>query len=423
MSTTSDAAFDRRGGDERGASPNGRLQTYAFRAARPDGAIVLGTVEAVGRELASRTVAERGLFPLEIELDDSAPRFDGPRGARLPARDLALGLRALSTLIEAGLPMARVLAAFDELAPASWQPALPHVSSAVREGRGLATALATSGVEIPPFVIGMLRAGEAGGSLALAVLRAAELTERNASTRAALRSALAYPLVLAAAGGASVVLLVGVVLPRFSAILGDLGMPLPATTRAVLSAATTIRTLAIPGVVAILAAGVAWRAWTASVEGIRQWHAMLLQLPIVGSIRRSAATARMTGALAALLESGVPAAAALTHAARATGDAALETRVRKAREHIVAGGRIAAALQATDATTPIVVRLVRAGEESGRLAAMLAHASRLESERAERGVKTLVALIEPSLILAFGGLVALVAAALLQAVYAVRPAV
>jgi general secretion pathway protein F len=95
--------------------------------------------------------------------------------------------------------------------------------------------------------------------------------------------------------------------------------------------------------------------------------------------------------------------------------------VLEARTDVEHGGRLSDALAARDAATPVVHRLVRAGEESGRLATMLAHAARLERDRAARDVRNAVRLLEPLLIVGFGGLVALVAAALFQALYSVRP--
>jgi general secretion pathway protein F len=141
----------------------------------------------------------------------------------------------------------------------------------------------------------------------------------------------------------------------------------------------------------------------------------------VGRARLASSTARVAAALAGLLESGVPLASAVIHAARAAGDAAVARRLLSAREQVVAGGRFGAAVEAQRALTPTAVRLVRAGEETGRLAAMLAHAAQLEGARAESIVKGAVRLIEPLLILGFGGLIALVAGALLQAIYSVRP--
>jgi general secretion pathway protein F len=392
---------------------------YAYRAARRDGAMEIGVVDADSRDAAASLLATRGLMPLELGVAE----HERPRHERMPASDLALGLRLLATLLEAHLPVARALAAFDELAPPAWKGALPGIRAAVSEGAGLAGALANAPLGIPPIVTGILRAGEAGSGLAAAVSRAAQLAERNEATRQALRGALAYPILLAAAGTASVGFLVSVVLPRFATILADLGQSLPPTTRAVLAVAGLVRVAALPGLLLAGAGWALWRAWVATPAGHAAWHGWLLDLPVLGTIRHCSASAHATGALSALLESGVPVATALAHAARAVGDAAVEQRLTSAREAIVGGERLSRALTETGAVTATTVRLVRAGEDSGRLAAMLAHAERLESGRAEQLTRSAVRVLEPALIVSFGGIVAFVAAALLQAVYSVRPGV
>jgi general secretion pathway protein F len=390
---------------------------FAYRAAHASGVVERGTVRAESADAARAALAARGLFPLELRAE---PEADAGR-RRIPPGDLAVGLRILADLLGAGLPLARALAALEETAPASWKSVVPELRTTVREGGGLSAALAAATVELPPLVVGLVAAGEAGSGLAPALARAAELAERAAETRGAVRSALAYPLLLAGAGGASVVLLVGFVLPRFAAILRDLGQELPRTARIVLAVADAARAGWLPAAVTVTVALAIGRAWAASAEGRPQWHALLLALPVVGPIRRSAATARFAAALAALLESGVPIAPALGHATKAAGDAALSARILAAREAVLGGQGLAAALEKADAATPTTVRLVRAGEETGRLAAMLDQAARLEASRAENAIRGAVKGIEPALILVFGAVVALVAAALLQSVYSVRP--
>lgn len=390
---------------------------YAYRAARSDGLQEIGVVEASTREAASTILAQRGLFPIEIRLE----AMTEDRRGRVPVRDLALGLRMLATLLDSGLPMSRALTALDELAPSSWGAGLPSIRESVRQGNSLAAALLESSLDVSPIVIGIIRAGEAGSGVAPAVRRAAELTESSAAIRSAVRNALAYPLLLAGAGLASVTLLVWVVLPRFGAILADLGQSLPATTRLVLTAAEAARAGAMPAFVGIGLSAVAWRTWTARETGLRRWHELLLALPVIGNVRRSAAAARACAALAALLESGVPIAVGLLHASRTMGDAALSARLLMARETVIEGHGIARSLEAHEALTPTAVRLVRTGEETGRLEEMFEHAARLEQERTEQAVRGAVRLLEPTLILIFAAIVALLAASLLQAVYSVRP--
>lgn len=112
---------------------------------------------------------------------------------------------------------------------------------------------------------------------------------------------------------------------------------------------------------------------------------------------------------------------ALRHAATAADDAEIAARFEDARSRVARGDRLAVALEETSAMSPTAIRLLSAGEQSGRLADMVERAGELEAVGSERRIKQYVRLIEPAMILTFGGLVALVAAALLQAVYAVRP--
>ena len=391
---------------------------FQFRAADTTGAIEKGTVDATSVREARRIIASRGLYLLAME------RRADQRERRRPmsVADLALGLRIIGDLLESGLPISRALHAFDELAPRGWRPALPHIRQAVREGRTFAAALASAPVAVPALVIGIAQAGEAGAGIGPAIRRAAELMESAAEMRASIRSALAYPMIVAAAGLLAVGVLVTVVLPRFAHILADLGQSLPASTRVVMSGAALARAGLVPVAVAMGISIAAWRAWTQTESGKRSWHRCLLSVPLLGSVRRGAAAARMAHSLSALLESGVPIATALVHAGRATADAELEARIASAGGAVRAGDPLSRALDVQAASTPIVVRLVRAGEESGRLAAMLGHAARIEQQRADRVVRTAVRMLEPILLLTFASVVALIAAALLQAIYSVRPA-
>jgi general secretion pathway protein F len=390
---------------------------FAYRAAHGHGAIERGILTAETRDAAAAALMNRGLFLIELTADETT----GRKKKRLPSDDLAVGLRILAALLEANLPISRALHMLDSLVPISWTPVLASITQSIREGCGVAEALAASPASFPSVVIGVLQAGEGGSGIALAVDRAARLMESAARTRSAIRSALAYPIILAGAGMASVALLVGVVLPRFGAILADLGQPLPASTQAVLSLSGAARLAALPVLILVVIAGLLWRSWVSTESGRRQWDTNLLSLPFLGAIRMSSATARACEALSALLESGVPVTQALVFGARASGDNAIEARIMAARDLIVDGQSVASSLDFHRAMTITAIRLARAGEETGRLGAMLGHAATLEDQAANRSIRSFVRALEPAMILLFGGIVALVAASLLQAIYSVRP--
>lgn len=394
-------------------------QRFAFRAVRRDGAVARGELSATSREAASTALAAKDLFPVAIE----ERRMESDWRASMRTADLALGLRLLGTLLSAGLPMERAFAVFMSVAPGGWAPsALAAVRESLREGRGLTAALRTAPLVLPPLVLGIIEAGEAGGSLAESVRRAAGVMEQQAEHQGAIRAALVYPAILAFAGATSIAMLVGFVLPRFAAILTDLGTALPASTRLMLSAAAFTRAAALPTMVIIVLAGAVGRWQLASSDAARvNWAAWWLALPVIGRIRLAAAGSRAAAATAALLASGVPIASALRHGALAAGDAALERRLATARADVIAGERLSAAMRRSSAGSAGLIQLVQAGEATGELAPMLAHAARLDAEFAEARVRALVRLIEPMLILVFGAVVALISASLLQAVYSVRP--
>lgn len=390
---------------------------FAFKALAANGTLERGVLEAPDRDAAAKTLAARGAYPVEIR-ETRAPTA---ARIRIGTHDLALGLRALATLLNSGLSISRTLHLLDELVPPAWTRTLPVLRERVEQGDRLAVAMEAAGLPLPGHVLGVIRAGEAGSGLGKALERASQMMEARAARQAELRSALSYPAMLAVAGGATVALLVGVVLPRFVELLGETGQALPTTTRIVLAVGTWAKPGAIWGGLLVGVLVVAWGAWTRSPRGLQAWHGLLLRLPLIGTVRRSSSTANMCAALAAMLETGVPLAAALPHAGRASGDAAVESGLMAARQRVVEGASFASALEEDALLTTTAVRLVRVGEETGELAAMLEHAARIESDGALSKLQRLIRMVEPAMILMFGGVVVIVAAALLQAMYSVRP--
>jgi general secretion pathway protein F len=392
-------------------------QRFSYRALASDGTPAEGELRAGSPAAAMALLTQRGYFPLDVSEEPDSPLWKRSLGSR----DLALGLGALATLLESGLPTNRALEAMEQLAPPSWRPHLPRLIERIREGEPLSIALEQSDTGTPPVVIGLVRAGERGSDLPSAISSAAAVAERSAELRASIMGVLLYPAVLGCAGVSSVALLVGFVIPRFAAILDDLGHGLPPLTAGVLATAHALSAVAVPGMMLIALLALLWHGWTRTTSGLRRWHELLLLLPIVGAARLSSATALIADSLAALLRAGVSVAPALASAGMAAADAAVIARLERSRESIRAGTSLSSSLQSSRALTPTAVQLIRLGEESGELVRMLQQVARIEHARTDRLVRTAVRLLEPALVLFIAGVVALIAAALLQAVYAVRP--
>lgn len=392
------------------------MSAFRYRAARSDGEQVSGVVHAASAAAALGDLTGRGLFVLEVrEAEPTAAS-----GRRWPRRELADAMSGLAALLEAGMPADRALAECEELAATRLRSLFAEARRRVREGASLSAALESAG--LPAATLGLLRAGEAQGRIAPAVRRVAAELEREADLSARITGALAYPAFLAVVGTASVMVIVGVVVPRFAALLGDLGQTLPPATRALIaiSGAVGAHGLALlvigAGLVMVTARAVAADA------GRLALHRRLLELPVVGALRHRIASARACRAIAGLLETGLPLLPALDLARAASGDRAVGERLALARRDVSEGDRLGAALTRHAALSPTALRFAAFGERSGRLAELLGRAAEIEEAGAERALRAAVGLLEPALIVAFGGVVAFVAAALLQAVYSVRPA-
>ena len=381
------------------------MTPFRYRAARADGGIVEGLVDASSASQASATVTERGLFPLTVTPAAAAETSGRPASRR----DLAIVFQSVAALVSAGVPLERAVASSEALARGALRDTLAAARRRLREGEAFAAALSAAHGVVPGIVLGMLLA------------HVAAHLEQEAELVARVRQAVAYPLLLAVVGVASILVIGTVIVPRFGELLGDLGQELPPATRVLLVASRILSHywfLLVPAAAGLVGLG---------VEAVRRpgtrrrIEDALLVAPLIGPVRLALATARIARALGGMLAAGMPLLPSLDAAAEAAGDGAAATRLTRARERVAAGAPLAVSLEREGALAPSALQLIQVGESSGRLADMARRAGDLAAQEAERGLKTLVTLVEPALIVAFGGLVAFVAAALLQAVYTIRP--
>ena len=287
------------------------MTAYRYRAARPDGELVRGTLEAPSAGRASSAVTELGLFPIALTPVDAADAAK-PAASR---RDLAIAFRSVAALVSAGVPLERAVAASESLARGALRETLGTARARLREGQGLAHALGAGQGGVPGVVLGMIRAGERGSQLGLVLEQVATHLEQEAELVARVRQALAYPLLLAAVGTASVLVIGTVIVPRFAELLGDLGQELPVATQVLIAGSTVLSHfwfLLVPiGVAGVWAVREALKR-PASRRAVDE---MLLATPVLGAVRLALATSRVARALGSMLRAGMPLLPALVYGA------------------------------------------------------------------------------------------------------------
>lgn len=404
-------------------SRGAQVSTFAYRAVTAEGRTLRGIEDAASSVALERTLSARGLYALHVTPTRAGPSArQNRRHWRTSCRvDVADAVATLATLSEAGLPLERALdVAVRGAATVQVRAALETARRRIHEGSTLADALAEHGRLFPPIAQGLVRAGERGGHLSRALARLTEHLERERALRSRVLSAMLYPSLLLTVGTGALAVLVFFVLPRFMELLGDAGTPLPRSTM-VLLGITAVFSRAWPFLlVAILGLAVFLTAWRRTKAGRDRFDAIVLRVPLVGTLRARNAVARFARTLATLLSGGVPLLPALEIAAGATGETAVAREIDAARSAVRQGERLAVALAAGSAFPYAVVRLIEVGEETGRLEALLERAAGTLEVELERRLERFVTLAEPVLIVAFGLVVGFVALALLQAIYGIH---
>lgn len=395
------------------------MPTFAYRAVDAAGRRSRGRITGATVVAATRELEQRGLLPLDLaEAAEPASALVGTGPGR--RRAVLEFTRAVAALLPAGMPLARALQAAVATVPASYRPVLDGVRVRVERGDELAVSLAEHPRLFSPLYVGVVRAGEKSGALDDAFERLAAHLEREDELRSKLVSMSIYPVMLGLVGIASVLVLVLFVLPRFAELLLSAGASLPASTAAVLAIATTAREEWRLLMLAPISLIVTLSWLRSTVAGRRAAALLLARLPIAGAWRRQALAASFARMLGELLAGGAPLLTALADARDCMTDPVARAETDRIRTRVREGGSLNAAISEHGFFPPVLAQLVALGEEAGRLSDFLLKAADLLERRTERAVERLVAIAEPAMIILFGGLVALVALALLQAIYGVN---
>lgn len=407
------------------------MPDFDWRALDAQGRAQNGRQEAATAELLQRQLRARGLVPLLVEpAGRGAPIPVAPLRARVPSwsRSAAVGradvlslTQELAVMLKAGLPMVQAL---HLLADMSTKPAVralvDQIQADVKGGSALSRAVARHEAQFSPFYVQMVRAGEAAGQLPSALERLAEHLSRAAALRESVVSAATYPMILLCIAVLSTVGIVGFVVPQFEKLFADMGDAVPLSTRVVLAISQHVRDWGAAWLAALLALAVGLAAWRRTPAGAMRSQAILLQLPLLGTLLRQSQLGLFERTLGTLTSAGVPLLMALDIAVDTVSNQPLQRALRGMVMPVKSGSRMAQAMLETGQFEALAVNLVRVGEETGRLGPLLLEAARIADQRVETGIKRMLAVLEPALIVVLGVLVAGIIVSILLGILSVN---
>ena len=397
------------------------MPQFRYVAINPTGKVARGVMDAADEGAVIARLQKQGHIPMRAEPATTRGSLGGwltmeLGGGGLRAQDVTEVTRELSIMLGAGQDLDRALRFLVETAPsARVRTVLEQLRDTVRDGGSLAAALAAHPRNFSRLYVGLVRAGEAGGTLAPTLDRLAALLERQRSVSANIRSAMIYPALLVVAALGSVTLLLTVVLPQFVPLFEQNGATLPRSTQMLIAAGDLVANDGLYALLAILLLALAARRALQRPGPRLAMDRLVLRLPVVGRLARETLAARFTRTLGTLLLNGVPLIGALGIVRDAIGNLAGVAAVDRATISARGGAGLSQPLGEANIFPPRTIHLLRLGEETAQLGAMSLRAAEIHEESARIGLQRLVALLVPAITIVMGAVIAGIVSSLLLA--------
>lgn len=396
------------------------MPAFRYEAVDAAGATHKGVVNADSAKSARADLRVQGFTPLAVDaiaaqVDDKGVAKSRGFGERLTQNELALFTRQLASLLEAGLPLEQAFTALLEQAERPYvRDLIASIRSEVIGGASFSDALSRYPRDFAEIFRALVASGEQIGHLARVLTRLADYIERRNALVQKVKLAFTYPAIVTVVAFAIVIFLLTYVVPQIVSVFTNTKQKLPLLTMIMLAVSNFVRAYGLVMLVAAIGAFIAWRRALRNPVLKRRWHTWLLTAPIYGKFERSLNTARFASTLAITTGSGVPILRALDTSRDTLTNVAMRELVEQASASVREGVSLARALSAQKHFPPMLIHMIRAGEITGELPAMLERAANSQQQDLERRTLTIAGLLEPVLILAMGVVVLLIVLAVLM---------
>jgi general secretion pathway protein F len=400
------------------------MPVFEYKALTKRGRKVGGIITAESPSVARLKLSQDMVFPMalrEVKAEKHRPMEEFfsrlPLFQRINPAGVSTALRQLATLISSGLPLLEVLnALIEQTEQAGLKRVFIHIREKVVEGSSLSDAMASHKSIFSPIHVNLVHAGETSGALDVILKRLADFSENRMRLKKKIEAAMAYPLFLVLISTVILIFLMSFVMPKVIGIFEGMHLLLPWSTKLLIGSAYFMRRF---WWVVFLGGGAGFALFSMGVRTQRGrvlWDSIRLRIPFAGTLHRKAVIARFTRTLSILLKSGIVLVDSIEIARLSMGNRIMEDAVREAARNVGEGGDFASPLK-KGGFPPLVVQLIRAGEQSGELEEMLARAAEVYEEDVETGVAALTSILEPLIILAMGVMVGFMVMAVLLPIF------
>ncbi len=403
------------------------MSKFAYRAYSPGG--VLEEKVAAGPTAAGvhRRLLDRGYRVVSVRPAKSGWRWvyrELPTFFKVRTQDLVLFSRQLSTFLKVGVPITDAMRLLQGSSKSgAFRAALEDISEDLDAGESFSTAIQHHPSVFNQLYVDMVRAAEYSGTLDDVLSQIASYLQRQDSAIRKLRSAMIYPAIIMTLAVAVCTVLIVFVLPNFVAMFHEFKADLPLPTRILLAVGGFAQTWRFE-IVAGLFVGVAGMlVFMYSHPGKVFWDYAVIRLPILGGIVKYAIVERFTRTLSTMLRAGISISQTFDVAIASSGNIRYKRGLESVKKRMITGDGFSEPLAATGLFEPMMIRMIRVGEETGTLDSSLEQIADFLSEEMDYKVKNMIALMEPALVIAVGAAVGFVAVSVILPMYGLLKAV
>ena len=379
------------------------MPVFTYRGTNRSGGSVAGEMTASSKTELQSLLRRQQITP--TKMSEKGKEFNLPTfGGGISSKELAVFTRQFSVMIDAGLPLVQcleILAGQQE--NKLFQKVLTGTRAAVEGGSNLSAAMKQYPKVFDPLYSNMVEAGETGGILDTILQRLSTYIEKNVKLKAAVKSALIYPIGVVSIAAAVITLLLWKVVPIFATLFAGLGVDLPLPTKIVIGLSNFVGSIFGLLIVVGLAGGIfGLKIWYGTQQGRYLLDSLILKLPILGLLMRKIAVARFTRTLGTLIASGVPILEGLDITARTSGNAVVERALFQVRKALEEGKSLTEPLKECAVFPGMVTQMISVGEQTGAMDAMLQKIADFYEDEVDSAVKDLLTALEPIMIVFLG---------------------
>lgn len=393
------------------------MEIFSYKAIGSDGRERKGSLEGQDRDDVARQLKADGLIPITITtqtLLDKDINLKFGVGKKVKVRDLSVFCRQFSSILGAGVSVVNALSMLaEETENPRLRASITNVQVNVEKGETLSSAMKQEKDVFPSLLVSMVAAGEASGSLDIAIERMAVQFEKDNKIKGMVKKAMMYPIVLCFVAIAVVIVMLTAVIPKFVTMFEDIGTELPALTRAILAMSNFIMTKWYILLLVIAAIIFGYKYYSKSDDGKRVIAGLKLKIPVFGKLVQKTACARFSRTLSTLLSAGMPMLEAIDITSRTMDNVLYEEALLKVKNGIGLGLELSTQLKAVGLFPAMIVNMTGIGEQTGQLEEMLLNAAEYYDEEVEVTTQQVTALMEPAIIL----LMAAIVGVLIMAIY------